>query len=165
MYPFYKRDRESAKITDDTVLELLQCLRIKDMQINRTSGKAARQKNSGMAKWHNMTLGGVNHEGNDATNELSYLVLEAARRCPVPHHTLTVRVHDDTPEKFIDKALEVVGMGTGFPAFVGDYSYIEYMKGEGIPLEEARNYAMAGCIDACLPGKSRMTALDILAKK
>lgn len=158
MYPFYKRDRESEKITDDTVLELLQCLRIKDMQINRISGKAARQKNSGMAKWHNMTLGGVDLNGNDATNELSYLIIEAARRCPVPHHTLTVRVHDDTPEKFMDKALEVVGMGTGFPAFVGDYSYIEYMRGEGIPLETARDYAMAGCIDACLPGKSRTVA-------
>jgi len=158
MYPFYKRDRESGNITDAAVLELLQCLRLKDMQINRISGKAARQKNSGMAKWHNMTLGGVDHNGSDATNELSYLIIEAARRCPVPHHTLTVRVHGGSPEKFLDKALEVVGMGTGFPAFVGDLSYIEYMRGEGIPLEEARDYAMAGCIDACLPGKSRTVA-------
>jgi pyruvate formate-lyase/glycerol dehydratase family glycyl radical enzyme len=158
MYPFYRRDREARSITAERAVELLQCLRLKDMQINRTSGKAARQKNSGMAKWHNMTIGGVTSDGGDATNELTYLVIEAARRCPVPHHTLTLRVHDGTPNELMDKALEVVGMGTGFPAFVGDRSYVDYMIGEGIGLEDARDYAMAGCIDACLPGKSRTVA-------
>ena len=158
MYPFLQRDKETKTITDEATLELLQCLRIKDMQINRTSGKSARQKNSGMAKWHNMTIGGVTRDGKDASNELTYLLIEAAKRCPVPHHTLTLRVHDETPEPLLLKALEVVGMGTGFPAFVGDRSYIEYMVGEGIPLEDARDYAMAGCIDACLPGKSRTVA-------
>ncbi|UCG65937.1 MAG: formate C-acetyltransferase, partial [Deltaproteobacteria bacterium] len=93
MYPFYKRDIEAGAITDADVLEPLQCLRIKDTQINRTSGKLARQKNAGMAKWHNMTIGGVTPEGEDATNELSYLVLDALKLCPVPHHTVTVRVH------------------------------------------------------------------------
>lgn len=158
MYPFYKRDREAGRMTAERAVELLQCLRLKDMQINRTSGKAARQKNAGMAKWHNMTIGGVTVEGEGATNELTYLIIEAAKRCPVPHHTLTLRVHDGTPEKLMDKALEVVGMGTGFPAFIGDRSYVDYMIGEGIGLEEARDYAMAGCIDACLPGKSRTVA-------
>jgi pyruvate formate-lyase/glycerol dehydratase family glycyl radical enzyme len=158
MYPFYKRDREARLIIAEQAVDLLQCLRIKDMQINRTSGKAARQKNAGMAKWHNMTIGGVTRDGRDATNELSYLIIEAARRCPVPHHTLTVRVHDGTPKALMDKALEVVGTGAGFPAFVGDRSYLDYLTGEGIALEEARDYVMAGCIDACLPGKSRTVA-------
>jgi len=161
MVPFYRRDRDAGRLTDDQAVELLQCLRLKDMQINRTSGKAARQKNSGMAKWHNMTLGGVTRDGQDATNELTYLIIEAARQCPVPHHTLTVRVHDGTPKALLDKALEVVAMGTGFPAFVGDRSYIDFLTGEGISLKEARDYAVAGCIDVCLPGKSRTVAVSM----
>jgi len=69
MYPFYKKDIEDGITTDEEILELLQCLRIKDMHINRTSGTLARQKNAGMAKWHNMTIGGVIPEtGEDATN-------------------------------------------------------------------------------------------------
>jgi pyruvate formate-lyase/glycerol dehydratase family glycyl radical enzyme len=155
MYPFYQRDANAGAIDEEQVLELLQCLRIKDMQLNRTSDKQARQKNAGMAKWHNMTIGGVKPDGDDATNEMSYLIIEAARRCPVPHHTITLRVHDGTPDALLLKALEVVEMGTGFPAFVGDRSYIDYFTGEGVPLAEARDYALSGCIDASLPGNSR----------
>jgi len=158
MYPFYKKDIEAGTITDADVLELLQCLRIKDMQINRTSGKLARQKNAGMAKWHNMTIGGQTPAGEDATNELSYLILDALKLCPVPHHTVTVRVHEGTPEDLMLKALEVVKTGIGMPAFVGDKSYIEYLVSERVPLNDARDYAMAGCIDAAITGKSRIAS-------
>ncbi len=158
MYPFYRKDIEERAIEDSDVLELLQCLRIKDMQINRTSGKLARQKNAGMAKWHNMTIGGVTPEGEDATNALSYLILDALKLCPVPHHTVTVRVHDGTPEDLMLKALEVVKTGIGMPAFVGDKSYVGYLVGEGVALKDARDYAMAGCIDAAITGKSRIAS-------
>jgi len=159
MYPFYKKDTKDGTTTNEEVLELLQCLRIKDMHINRTSGKLARQKNAGMAKWHNMTIGGVIPEtGEDATNELSYLILDAIKLCPVPHHTVTVRVSESTPEDLMLKALEVVKTGIGMPAFVGDRSYIEYLLSEKVPLEDARDYAMGGCIDATIAGKSRIAA-------
>ncbi|MCG6911444.1 MAG: formate C-acetyltransferase [Deltaproteobacteria bacterium] len=159
MIDFYKKDLENKIITDEDVLELLQCLRIKDMHLNRTSGKAARQKNAGMAKWHNMTIGGVQPAtGEDATNALSYLILEAIERCPVPHHTVTVRVHENTPEKLMLKALEVVRIGIGMPAFVGDRSYIEYLLSEKVALRDARNFSLGGCIDATIAGKSRIAA-------
>src|SRR4030043_442128 len=154
MYPFYKKDIASGVITRDYVLELLQCLRIKDMHINRISGRLARQKNAGMAKWHNMTIAGIIPQtGEDATNELSHLVLDAIRLCPVPHHTVTGRVNESTPQEPLIKALEVVKTGIGMPAFVGDRSYIEYLLSEGLSLEDARNYAMGGCIDPTIPGK------------
>lgn len=158
MYPYYQRSVADGALTDSDVLELLQCLRIKDMTLNRTSGKSARQKNAGMAKWHNMTIGGVTPKGNDATNALSYLVLDAVLQCPTPHHTVTIRVHDATPEKLIKKGLTVVKTGIGMPAFVGDRSYIEYLLAEGVSLADARNFAMGGCIDATLPGKSRIAS-------
>ena len=69
------------------MLELLECLRLKDMQFNRTRGKLNRKKNAGMAKWHNWTIGGVTRDGHDATNELTYLLLEAAREVPRRHTT------------------------------------------------------------------------------
>lgn len=158
MYPFFKKDIDGNETSEKEVLELLQCLRIKDMQINRTSGRQARQKNAGMAKWHNMVIGGVTPEGDDATNELSYLILEALALCPTPHHTVTVRVHENTPEDFMIKALRVVRTGIGMPAFVGDRSYIAYLLGEEIALPDARNYALGGCIDATVVGKSRIAS-------
>jgi pyruvate formate-lyase/glycerol dehydratase family glycyl radical enzyme len=159
MYPFYQKDIEEGKITEEEAIELLECLRIKDMQIAFAASRGQqREKNAGMAKWHNMTIGGQTPEGKDATNELSYLVLEAARRCPTPHYTVTARIHDGTPEKFLLKALEIVKTGIGMPALIGDKSYINYLLGQGVPLEKARNYAMAGCLDTSLPGDSRISA-------
>ncbi len=162
MYPFYTHDVNNGRIDDDQVLELLQCLRIKIMQYNFVAGgKLQREKWSGMARWHNWVIGGVTRQGDDATNALSYLILEAARQCPTPHHTITVRVHENTPEKLMLKALEVVKLGMGLPAFVGDNSYIGYLIDQGVPLMDARDYALSGCLDVNLPGKSRTSAIGM----
>jgi len=158
MYPFYKKDKKEGNITNEEVLELLECLRIKVMQINDVAGgKLQREKWAGMARWNNFVIGGVTPDGRDATNELTYLMLEAAKDCRTPHHTLTLRIHDNTPEELMLKALEVVKTGIGMPAFVGDRSFIEYFTRDGIPVEEARQYALGGCLEANLPGKSGST--------
>ena len=161
MYPFYKADKAAGRITDNEVLELLECLRIKDIQLNRISGERNRKKNAGLAKWHNWTIGGVTSDGRDASNELTYLLLEAAGETRLPHHTLTLRVHENTPENLMVKALEVVRTGIGMPAFVGDKSYTAYFMRYGIPLEEARDYVLTGCLDANLPGRSRTVAIGM----
>jgi pyruvate-formate lyase len=73
-----------------------------------------------------------------------------------PHHTVTVRVHENTPEELMMKALEVVKTGVGMPAFVGDRSYIEFLLSKGVPIPVARNYALGGCLDVALPGLMRI---------
>jgi formate C-acetyltransferase len=132
------------------------------MQYNFVGGGSMqRQKWSGLARWHNWVIGGVTPDGEDATNELSYLILEAARDCQTPHHTITIRVHEKTPEKLMLKALEVVKTGIGMPAFIGDKSYIQYLVNHGVSLREARDYALAGCLDVNLAGKSRINAIGM----
>ncbi|NLK72252.1 MAG: hypothetical protein GX285_04455 [Clostridiales bacterium] len=155
MYPFYKKDIESGAITEDEVLELLEILRIKVMKINRVSGKANRKKNSGMAKWYNWTLGGVKPDGSDAANELTRLVLKAALDTKLPHHTCTLRVHKETSLDLIVEGLKVVQAGLGLPAFVGDESYIKFFTDHGVPLEDARDFCMTGCLDGNIPAKTR----------
>jgi pyruvate formate-lyase/glycerol dehydratase family glycyl radical enzyme len=162
MHPYYSKDKSEGRITDDEVLELLECLRLKVMQYNFVGGgDMQRKKWAGLARWNNWVIGGVTSEGKDATNELSYLILEAARDCQTPHYTITVRVHENTPDTLMLKALEVVKTGIGMPAFVGDKSYIEYLLMHGVPLEDARDYALAGCLDLNLPGKSRINAIGM----
>ncbi len=159
MYPFYKKDRDEGKITDEEVLDLLCELRIKCMRPENIKLSAAkRSQHSGFAKWRNMTIGGVTAEGKDASNELTCLVLEAANRVRTPHHTITLRVHDNTPDELMLKALEVVKTGIGMPALALDNSFIEYMTSGGIPLNEARGYHLAGCVDPAIPGKQSFLA-------
>lgn len=162
MYPFFRKDKAAGLITDEEALELLQCLRIKVMQYNTVSGgRVQRQKWAGMARWNNWVIGGVTRDGQDASNELTYLILEAARRCRTPHHTITLRVHEGTPEPLMVKALEVAKTGIGMPAFVSDKSYLHYLRNHDVPLEDARDYALGGCLDAHLPGKSRTNAAGL----
>ncbi len=159
MYPFYKKDLDEGRITDEEVLALLGELRIKCMRPeNIKLSRAKRSQHAGFAKWRNMTIGGVNADGRDASNELTYLVLEAANRVRTPHHTITLRVHEGTPEELLVKALEVVKTGMGMPALALDRSFLDYMTSGGIPLEDARNYHLAGCVDPAIPGKASFLA-------
>ena len=159
MYPFYKKDRDEGKITDEEVLDLLCELRVKSMRPENIKLSAAkRSQHSGFAKWRNMTIGGVTAEGKDASNELTRLVLEAAKRLRTPHHTITLRVHEGTPDDLMLKALEVVKTGIGMPALALDNSFIDYMTSGGISLDEARDYHLAGCLDPAIPGKQSFLA-------
>jgi formate C-acetyltransferase len=159
MYPFYEKDIKEGRISEEEVLELLEIMRCKVMKINRVSGKANRAKNSGMAKWYNWTIGGQKADGSDATNELSYLLLDAAIETHLPHHTLTLRVHAGTPEKIMSKALECVRSGIGLPAFIGDESFINFFVNQSetnrLSVEEARDYVPTGCVDGNIPGVTR----------
>lgn len=155
MYPYYKKDMDAGMTSRGEVLELLEILRCKVMKINRVSGKANRAKNAGMAKWYNWTLGGQKPDGSDATNELTYLVLEAAEDTHLPHHTVTIRVHEHTPDELMLRALKVVRSGLGMPAFLGDQSYINFFTAGGLSTEEARNYCATGCVDGNVPGMTR----------
>jgi formate C-acetyltransferase len=162
LWPFYERDLASGAIDEDQALELLECLRIKVMEINRISGgKSQREKWAGLARWNNWVIGGVTPEGEDATNPLSYLVLRAARDCPTPHPTITLRVHEGTPDDLMLEALKLVRTGIGMPAFVSDKSYIDFLTDNGVDVELARDYSLAGCLDAMIPGRSRNHAFGM----
>jgi len=163
MYPLYKADLEAGRITREEALELLECLRIKIMQMNFVGGgKGQREKWAGMARWHNFVIGGCDKNGNDATNDLTYLLLEAAKDCQTPHPTLTVRVGRNTPAELMEKALEVVKTGIGMPAFISEDLYIKFLNDQGVEISEAREFAIAGCLDAMLPGRSRNQAFGML---
>ena len=156
MYPYYKADLDAGRITREQATELICLLRLKDMELNRTSGSELRKKNSGMAKWHNYTIGGVDPvTGEDVTNDLTYMLIDAAMITKTPHFTLTLRVHEKTPPELMHKALECVRTGLGMPAFVSDGSYTATFASRGCPLEFARDFVMTGCLDGNLPGKSR----------
>ena len=154
MYPFYRSDKDRGQLSDEEVLALLCELRIKCMRPeNIKISPQKRMQHGGFAKWRVMTIGGVTPDGKDATNELTYLVLDAANRVRTPHHSIAIRVHEGTPMTLLVKALDVVKTGIGMPSFASDRSYIEYFLSAGVPLEEARRYHIVGCLDPAIPGK------------
>lgn len=166
MYPFYKADIEAGRITDEQVLELLGMLRIRCMEMNQQSGREIRKRTSGGARWMNMTIGGVKPDGSDACNELTRLILKAVIDVRTPHHTVTLRVHDGTPDDVMLLALKCQAEGCSMPAFVGDKSYIDYFTqvhdpNDGLPIEVARDYCMTGCIDGNIQYRTRTMGITM----
>ena len=166
LYPYYRHDIDVGIITDADVVELLECFRLRCMEIHAISGREVRKRASGGARWYNMTIGGVHSDGSDATNELSYLVLDAVLDCPCIQHTVTIRVAESTPMDLIAKGVECQAAGCSMPAFVSDQSNIEYfmrpdLSGPGLTLEEARGYCMTGCIDGNIPGHARSAGVSM----
>ena len=166
MYPLYKADIEAGRTTDAEVLELMEIFRIRCNELNAQGGREQRKRASGGARWYNMTIGGVKPDGTDATNELSYLALEAVLDTKVPHHTVTIRVADSTPIELLRKGVECQAKGMSMPAFTNDSSYIRFFttpnrSDPGLPLEVARDYCMTGCIDGNIPGVTRSMSVSM----
>lgn len=156
LYPYYKRDLEQGKLTREEAIEILECMRVKlsTQRFRFFRSVPSQESGSGDAQFHNVTISGETLDGKDATNELSYLFLEAASRTRTPHPTLTIRTSEKTPEDFILKGLELVRMGIGFPAFFNDRPSIQYLRQLGVPPEIAQDYCVAGCVQHLPPTQS-----------
>lgn len=155
LYPYYRQSIDEGQIDREEVIELLECLRIKMSSLRDFKKGAFMSLASGEAHFHNVTIGGQTAEGKDATNELSFLILEAALRTKTPHHTISIRWHPDLSPELLQKGLELSVTGGGLPAFFNDEKCVPYlMRSTGVSLEEARDYAIGGCVIPTLPGKT-----------
>ncbi len=149
LYPYYRRDRDAGKITDDDAVELIQNLWIK--------------VNVGRKLWavsQNVVIGGVRSDGSDATNELSYLILDATDDLAIPLPTITVKVHRQTPTQLFDRAINFLLKGRGQPTIINDDVVVESKMATGVSLEDARESAIAGCQEPLVQGaeNARTTA-------
>ena len=102
----------------------------------------------------NIALGGQLADGSDATNLLSYMCLRAQADLGMTQPNLSVRVHAGSPQEFLEAAAFVIGKGSGMPQVFNDEVIIPGQVNRGIPLEEARNYAVVGCVELSTPGKA-----------
>ncbi len=157
LYPYYLRDIECGTITDADVVELLECFRVKMSARRDMADNSVRAGMSGWTQFHNCTLGGQLTDGVDATNKLSYLWLDAAENCRVPHPTLSIRYHKNIDPNFVRRAMEISAQGMGFPAWFGDKASIEFLESRGVTHKDALNYALAGCVLTTVPGRSAPT--------
>lgn len=146
MYPFYKADKEAGRITEDEALELLELLFIKFTEVAPLWSRVGFEQ--AMANmFQNISLGGVTADGEDATNELDYLLLEAQSRVRLMQPTLSILYHDKLPEDFLLKSADLVRTGIGMPAFFNNDLNIQAFLAMGASLEDARNNCIIGCVE------------------
>lgn len=136
LYPFYKADIEKGVTTDEEVIELLENIFI-------------RLQNDVV----NICIGGQNSKGECEVNNLSRCILHAVGNCNVPGPNLSFRYTKNTPDDFLDKCLETIGTGLGYPAIMNDDVNIAALKKYGYADEDVYNYSMVGCIENFITGK------------
>ncbi len=146
MYPFYQADKEAGRITEEEALELLELLFIKFTEVAPLWSRVGFEQ--AMANmFQNISLGGVDSEGKDATNDLDYLLLEAQSRVRLMQPTLSILYHDNLPDDFLLKSAELVRTGIGMPAFFNNNLNIQAFLAMGASLEDARNNCIIGCVE------------------
>lgn len=147
MYPYFKADLDAGKITYESAQELLDCIWVKLNDLNKVRDAASAEGFAGYGLFQNLIVGGQDENGLDATNELSYMCMEAQLHVRLPQPSLSIRVWNCTPHSLLIKAASVTREGLGVPAFYNDEVIIPSMMSRGYSLEDARGYCIIGCVE------------------
>ena len=153
MYPLYKKDIESGKISRDEAIELLTCLWIKSLTVQKIRSQAHTLSSAGSPMYQNVTVGGQTVDKKDAVNELSFAILQSIAQTRLTQPNFTVRYHANIDKKFMDECIEVMKLGFGMPALNNDEIIIPSFLNWGVKEEDAYNYSAIGCVETAVPGK------------
>ena len=153
MYPYYKKDMENGSLSEESALELLTCLWIKTLTVNKVRSQAHTLSSAGSPMYQNVTIGGQTTDKKDAVNELSFTVLKSVAQTRLTQPNLTVRYHANLNKKFFDECIEVMKLGFGMPALNNDEIIIPSFINWGVKEEDAYNYSAIGCVETAVPGK------------
>ncbi|GBU09388.1 choline trimethylamine-lyase [Gammaproteobacteria bacterium] len=153
MYPFFKADLESGRMSEYEAFDLAGCMLIKMSEMMWLTSESASKFFAGYQPFVNMCVGGVTREGHDATNDLTYLLMDAVRHVKIYQPSLATRVHNKSPHRYLKKIVEVIRAGMGFPAVHFDDAHIKMMLSKGISMEDARDYCLMGCVEPQKSGR------------
>ena len=153
MYPFFENDIKEGNMTEHEAFELSGCMLIKMSEMMWITSEGSSKFFAGYQPFVNMCVGGVTREGIDATNDLTYLLMDAVRHVKVYQPSLACRIHNQSPEKYLRKIVDVVRAGMGFPACHFDDAHIKMMLAKGVSIEDSRDYCLMGCVEPQKAGR------------
>ncbi len=153
MYPYYAADIAAGRMTEYEAFDLAGCMLIKMSEMMWITSEGGSKFFAGYQPFVNMCVGGVTREGQDATNDLTYLLMDAVRHVRIYQPSLATRVHNRSPHKYLKKIVDVIRSGMGFPAVHFDDAHIKMMLVKGVTMEDARDYCLMGCVEPQKAGR------------
>ena len=154
MYPYYKSDMEAGNLTREFAQELMDCIWVKLNDLNKCRDAASAEGFAGYSLFQNLIAGGQNKDGEDVTNDLSFMCIQASMHVHLPAPSLSVRVWNGSPHEFLIKAAELTRTGIGLPAYYNDEVIIPALQNRGLSLADAREYNIIGCVEPQKAGKT-----------
>ncbi|RIL07471.1 MAG: hypothetical protein DCC71_02805 [Proteobacteria bacterium] len=152
--PYYQRDRAAGILSREEAVELLACFLAKAAELLPLFNAMATEYFSGLSSASGITLGGTGPDGRDATNDTSFLFLDAYDQLRLRQPNLHLRVHPASDPRLLARAHEVVKAGGGMPAFFNDEAIAPALERAGVAPADARDYAIVGCVEWGVPRKS-----------
>lgn len=154
LYPYYEKDINNGTLTKEFALELIEVEYVKMNNPTKLKDKGNMAVRNGRGfGGESLTIGGVDRDGRDATNDLTMLMLEGSAHTRMMNPWVCVRMHENTPYELKVKAVECIRAGYGHPKLFNDGPAIQGMMRKGMTIEEARDYCVVGCVEISLPGK------------
>jgi len=163
MYPYYRADIDAGRLTREQAGELLACLWIKFNELTVVKEGGTAKASTTYNDFQNLNLGGQTIEGQDATNELSYLCVDVIGQLKLPQPQIAALISEKTPDQFLMKACEVISLGFGLPAVFNDDEKVQALLHKGKTLEDARLGGINGCVELVAPGKDNMASSGYLS--
>ena len=154
LYPYYQKDLKEGRITPDEAFELLLCFSAKTTEHVFLISERTSQYHGGFLVAQAATIGGMDKDGKDAVNDLTYLFLDVMEHAGLRDPNYMARIHSGSPKEYIRRAVDVARKGNGVPGLFNDEPTITSLVKHGFPLKEARDYGIVGCVEPSLPGKS-----------
>lgn len=154
LYPYYEKDLKRGLITKESAQELIDCLWLKLAEFWRENPEQRGFMQSVM-------LSGKTSEGQDGTNDMTYMCLDASGRFRFPTPKISVRIHKDTPEELYQRCLELLRSGLSMPAFYNDDVIIPAFQRFGVPVEDAYEYVQDACTEILIGGMSEDRVAEI----
>lgn len=150
MYPFYEKEKENMEF----VKELLHCLYLKFNSIVAIRSSESAKFFAGFPIGYTLMVGGVDENGKDASNDFSELLLQLHEDIALPQPNLSVRIHEQTPYTLLKTAAQTIRLGHGLPQIFNDEANILAYVNRGVSLQDARDYAVVGCVELSIPAKT-----------
>lgn len=154
MYPYYKKDLDAGRITREEAQELIDCIWVKLNDLSKARDAASAEGFAGYSMFQNLIVGGQNKDGVDATNDLSFMCIEASHHVFLPQPSLSIRVWNKSPQELLMKAAGLTRTGIGLPAYYNDEVIIPALMSRGLTLADARDYNIIGCVEPQKSGKT-----------
>ena len=163
LYPYYRNDIDSGALTVKDALELVGCLWLKLNDNTNLVPETAEELFGGAGTVPAVTIGGVDGQGEDAVNDLTYLMLRVTELLKTRDPSLNARYHyERNAREYRDRVAEVIVTTKSVPAFHNDVVDIAVLQKHGVAQEHAHDYAVIGCVELAASGRSYDASSSIM---
>jgi len=154
MYPYYEMDMKKEDFDIEKIQELIDCIWVKLNDINKVRDAISTRAFGGYPVFQNLIVGGQTRDGKDATNDLTYMCIDATAHIRLAAPSFSVRIWNKTPDELLMRSCELSRLGLGMPAYYNDEVIIPSLVNNGLTIQDAREYGIIGCVEPQKPGKT-----------